>query len=226
MNLLQLIVELRHAEPLKLFSPYEQLYRSITKKELKGKAVPLPGFQLDIAEEHIRIVVEPARTAIVMGRIENINICADKIRSVYRKILDITELPPLKRLGIRSYFSDAVNTSFDNLAAKFKDMLFSSTFMSNAGIASEVTDTGASFTLKDKDYRANIAFGPMELKQLETILVFKQPDLPKVSFFFDIDYYLHLDNTEMNETVLNDFLRRGIRYASEKSQQIASALGS
>ncbi len=88
----------------------------------------------------------------------------------------------------------------------------------------ESIDVGASFTLKDGKYAANIAFGPMELSQLETMFTFKPPKLPKVATFLDIDYYLRLEQTQVTEKMLRDFVHFGLNYASEQSQRLTSIL--
>lgn len=103
MDLLQLIVELRHSKPLKLFRPYEELYCSLTEKELPEKGIPLPGFELNISEKRMRVVVDPRHTAIVLGDVPTASYCIDNVIGVFRKISELVELPSLVRLGARSY---------------------------------------------------------------------------------------------------------------------------
>lgn len=219
MDLLQLIIELRHSEPLRLFRPYEELYRSLTEKELPEKEIPLPGFELNISEKRMRVVVDPRRTAIVLGDVPNIGYCVDNIMGVFRKISDLVKLPPLVRLGARSYWIQESELDFKELVSVYKQIIYKP-----SSIMEESIDVGASFTLKDGKYAANVVFGPMALPQLETMFVFKPPKLPKVATFLDIDYYLRLEQTEITEKMLRDFVNAGLNYADQQSQRLMSIL--
>jgi len=219
MDLLQLIVELRHAEPLKLFRPYEELYRSLTDKELSEKQIPLPGFELKISEKRMQVVVDPRHTAIVLGHVPNIGYCIDNIRGVFRKISDLVSLPPLVRLGARSYWIQESELDFKELVSIYKQIIYKP-----SSIVEESIDVGASFILKDGKYAANVAFGPMELSQLKTRFVFEPAKLPKVVSFLDVDYYLLMEKTEVTERMLRDFVNAGLNYTSEQSRRLMSIL--
>lgn len=218
MDLLQLIVELRHSEPLRLFRPYAELYRSITDKELPEKEIPLPGFELKIAEKRIRVVVDPKHTAILLGDVPNIGYCIDNVMGVFRKISDLVNLPPLVRLGAKSYWIQESELDFKELVSTYKQIVFKSN-----NIVEDSIDVGASFILRDGKYAANIAFGPMELSQLKTMFVYKPTKLPKVVSFVDVDYYL-MENTEVSERMLRDFVSAGLNYADEQSRRLMSIL--
>ena len=217
MDLLQVIVELRHSMPLKLFTPYEDLFRSLTGKELPEKELALPGFQLNIAEKQMRIVVDPRRTAIVLGDVPNIGYCVDNVMAVFRKISELAKLPPLSRLGERSYWIEESKISFDELVSTYKKLVYKP-----INIIGESIDVGASFILASGEYKANIAFRPMELPQLESMLTFKPPKLPKVATFLDVDYYLGIEQKEITERILHDFVSSGLNYASEQSKRLMS----
>jgi hypothetical protein len=218
MNLLQVIVELRHSTPLKLFSPYEELFRSITGKELPEKQVPLPGFELTVSEKRMQIVVAPRHTAIVLGDVPNIGYCTDNVMAVFKKINDLVKLPSLSRLGERSYWVEESQLNFDELVAVYKRMY------RPANIIKESIDVGVSFTLTSGECKANIAFGPMELNQLESVFVFKPPKLPKVATFLDVDYYSKIEQEELTERMLRDFVISGLNYAEEQSAKLMGLL--
>jgi hypothetical protein len=215
MNLLQVIVELRHSTPLKLFSPYEELYRSLTGKELAEKQVPLPGFELTISEKQMRIVVDPRHTSILLGDIPNIGYCIDNIMAVFKKIDDLVTFPPLSRLGKRSFWIEESQLNFDELVSAYKNKIYKPT-----DIMRESIDIGVSYILASGEYKAQIAFGPMELTQLESVFVFKPPKLPKVATFLDVDYYLKLEQKEVTERMLRDFVTSGLDYANEQSAKL------
>lgn len=219
MNLLQVIVELRHSMPLKLFRPYEELFHSLTGKELSEKETPLPGFELNVSEKRMRIIVDPRRTAIVLGDVPNIGYCIDNIMAVFRKISDLVKLPPLSRLGERSYWVEESQLNFDELVSVYKNKIYKPT-----DIMRESIDIGVSFTLASGECKAGIAFGPMELTQLESMFVFKPPNLPKVATFLDIDYYLKLEHKEVAERMLRDFVISGLNYAQEQSTKLMGLL--
>jgi len=219
MNLLQVIVELRHSMPLKLFRPYEELFHSLTGKELSEKETPLPGFELTVSEKRMRIVVDPRRTAIVLGDVPNIGYCIDNIMAVFRKISDLVKLPPLSRLGEKSYWIEESQLNFDELVSVYKNKVYKST-----DIMRESIDIGISFILASGECKAEMAFGPMELTQLESMFVFKPPNLPKVATFLDIDYYLKLEQKEVTERMLRDFVTSGLNYAQEQSTKLMGLL--
>lgn len=217
MDLLQVVVELRHSMPLKLFSPYEELYSSLTGKELPEKQSPLPGFELTISERRMRIVVDPRRTAIVLGDVPNIGYCVDNVMTMFRKISELAKLPPLSRLGERSYWVEESQLNFDELVSSYKRMIYKPT-----NIVEESIDIGASFVIASGDCKANVAFGPMELSQLESMFTFKPPKLPKVATFLDVDYYLKMEQKETTERMLRDFVNSGLNYASQQSKRLMS----
>jgi len=219
MDLLQLIIELRHSEPLRLFRPYEELYRSLTEKELSKKEIPLPGFQLNISEKRMQVVVDPRHTAIVLGDVPNIGYCIDNVVGVFRKISDLVKLPPLVRLGAKSYWIQKSEVSFSELVSTYKQIIYKS-----SSIVEDSIDVGASFILKDGKYAANVAFGPMEVSQLKTMFAFEPPKLPEVVLFLDIDYYLVMEQTELTEKMLREFVNAGLNYASEQSRRLVSIL--
>ena len=219
MDLLQVIIELRHREALRLFRPYEELYRSLTEKELPEKETALPGFELNISEKRMRIVVNPRHTAIVLGDVPNIGYCVDNIMGVFRKISDLVKLPPLVRLGVRSYWIQESEVDFSELVSTYKQIIYKP-----SSIVEESMDVGASFILKDGKYAANVVFGPMELSQLKTMFVFEPPKLPEVVSFLDVDYYLMMGQTEVTEKMLRDFVNAGLNYASEQSRRLMSIL--
>jgi len=219
MKLLQVIVELRHSAPLKLFSPYEELYRSIAGKELSEKQVPLPGFELTISEKRMRIVVDARHTAILLGDVPNIGYCTDNVMAVFKKINDLVKLPSLSRLGERSYWVEESQLNFDELVSACKNKVYKP-----IDIMRESMDIGVSFVLASGECRANIAFGPMELTQLESMFVFKPPKLPKVATFLDVDYYLKVEQKEITEAMLRAFVISGLNYAKEQSAKLMSLL--
>jgi hypothetical protein len=218
MNLLQVAVELRHSTPLKLFSPYEELFRSVTGKELSEKETPLPGFELTVSEKQMRIIVDPRRTAIVLGDVPNIGYCTDNVMAVFKKINDLVKLPSLSRLGERSYWVEESELNFDELVAAYKRMY------RPTNIIEESIDVGFSFILTCGECKANITFGPMELTQLESMFVFKPPKLPKVATFLDVDYYLRMEQKEITERMLRDFVISGLNYAKEQSAKLMGLL--
>jgi len=217
MNLLQVIVEVRHSTPLKLFRPYEELYRSLTGKELPEKQSPLPGFELTVSEKQMRIIVDPRRTAIALGDIPNIGYCVDNIMTVFRRISEFAKLPPLSRIGERSYWVKESKLDFDELVSAYKEKIYKP-----INIAGEAIDVGTSFILASGEYKANLTFGPMESPQLESQFVFKPPKLPEVAMFLDVDYSLNMEQKEITERMLRDFVNTGLNYASEQSKRIES----
>jgi len=219
MDLLQVIVELRHSKPLKLFTPYEDLYQLLTGKELPERQTPLPGFELTISEKRMRIVVDPWRTAIFLGDVPNKGYCVDNVMTVFKKISDLVTLPRLSRLGERSFWIEESELNFDELVASFKKKIFHP-----INIVQEAIDVGASFVLAFNEYKANISFGPMESPQLESVLAFKAPKLPKVATFVDVDFYIKKEQEELAERMLRDFVNSGLDYASEQSNKIISLL--
>ncbi|MDH5364461.1 MAG: hypothetical protein OEW82_04760 [Dehalococcoidia bacterium] len=221
MDLLQVIVELRHHEPLKLFRPYEELFRSLTGKELPEKegALPLPGFELNIGEKKMRVVVDPGRTAVVLGYVPNVGYCVDNVMATFNKISELIKLPPLIRLGIRSYWIEKANVNFTELVSLYKEILCKPN-----SIVEQSTDIGVTFTLTENKNTARMAFGPMELSQLKGILLFEPPELPDVVTFLDVDYYSKPEPAEITARMLHAFVNAGLNYAENQSQRLIKIL--
>lgn len=219
MDLLQVTVELRHAKPLKLFRPYEELYRSLTGKDLPEKVTPLPGFRLDIGDKLMEVVVDARRTAIVMGDVPNIGHCADAVGGVFRKTSEIAELPGLERLGIRSLWVQSSELQFSELMSLHKQVFYKTNV-----ITEQATDIGAAFVSKDGECIVRLSFGPMEPEQLRTMLSFERRSLPEVGTFLDVDYYRWMNQEKATERMLHAFVRRGMEYASEQGQKVVSVL--
>lgn len=220
MDLIQVIVELRHSEPLRLFRPYDELYRSLTGKELPEKETPLPGFELNISEKRMRVVVDPKHTAVVLGDVPNIGYCVDNAVGVFRKISDLVKLPPLARLGVRSSWIQESKLGFEKLVSTYKQIVYRP-----SSIVEDSIDVGASFILKDGKYTANMAFGPMELSQLKTMFAIQPAKLPEVVTFLEVDYYMVMEPTEVTQTMLHDFIYTGLNFASEQGERLVSILG-
>jgi len=219
MILAQVIVELRHSQPLKLFRPYEELYRSITGKELPEKEIALPGFMLNVAEKKMRIVVEPGHTSVVLGDVPNTGYCVDNIMGLFRKITELVEMPLLKRLGIRSYWYQESRLDFTSLVSVCKEIFYKPTIF-----VEESVDIGASFTLKDGEYSINVHFGPMAESQLMTMFIFKPDKLPKVASYLDVDYYSLVNELNITDTILRQFVNAGLKSGVEQSEKLTNIL--
>ena len=217
MNLLQVIVELRNAEPMKLFQPHMELYHLLTGKELPEKEAMLPGFQLNVQDKHMIITVDPGKTAIILGEAPNIGYCVDNTLSVFKKISEVVKLPPILRLGIRSCWIEESKARFVELLSSQKQLVFKP-----VSVVNEAIDIAATFLLSDDDYKANIQFGPMERTQLQSNLRFPPSSLPEVVTFIDIDYFKVMEKGEATAGLLRDFVRRGLEYASKWSQELAN----
>lgn len=219
MNLQQVTVELRNAEPMKLFQPHMELYHLLTGKELPEKEAMLPGFQLNVRDKHMIIIVDPGKTAITLGEAPNIGYCIDNTLGVFKKISEVVKLPPILRLGIRSFWIEESKATFLELLSSQKQLLFKP-----VGVVSEAIDIAASFVLSDDDYKATIQFGPMERNQLQSNLRFPPLILPEVVTFIDIDYFKVMEKGEATASFLRDFVKRGLEYASKWSQELANIL--
>lgn len=219
MILSQVVIELRHSEPLKLFAPYEELYRSLTDEELPEKGVPLPGFQLNVPKKMMRITVDPKRTAVIMGDVPSIHYCVDNSLAVFRKISDIVKLPTMQRLGIRSYWFEESEFNFVELTSVYKEKMYQPT-----EFAKESIDVGASFVIKEGDCAMNIAFGPMEQSQLVGMLAFKTEKLPKVVSFLDVDFYRLLEKEKVTQGMIREFVVIGLESASKQAERLMKIL--
>lgn len=160
----------------------------LLKRNYLEKEIPLPGFDLRIWEKRMLVRVDPRHTAIVLEQVPNIGYCIDNIRGVFRKINDVVSPPPLVRLGMRSYWIQESKLDFKALVAAYKQIIYKPN-----GFIEESIDVSASFVLKDGEYTATIAFGPMELSQLKGMFIFEPDRLPRVVSFLEIDYYLLME---------------------------------
>lgn len=219
MELKQVIVELRNGEMLRLFRPYAELYHSITGKELPEKEQVLPGFELNIQDKQMRVVVDPRRIAVVFGQVPNAGYCVDNSLGVFRKVSELVKVPPLVRLGVRSTWIRESKVSFEDLVSAHRRVVYTSNTLSDTAV-----DIGASFVLADGTRRATVAFGPMKLTQLRTFFLFTPSDLPEVVTFADVDYFEELDKVDATAAMLRDFVRRGLEYAGERAEELTKIL--
>lgn len=217
MDPVEVIFEARHSEPLKLFRPYEVLYRSLTGQDLPDKQTVLPGFELNVEEKQMRIFVEPRRTAMVLGNVPNVGHCVDTIMSVLDKVGEVIQLPTIIRLGLRTYWIEKSEAEFAELVSRLKGI-----FCQSVVFADEATDIGLSFILRDAECEANVNFGPMELSQLRTRLHFQKKELPEVLTFLDVDYYLITEPRDVEHNMIRQFVSSGIKYATEQSQKLTN----
>lgn len=217
MDLVEAVFELRHAEPLRLFRPYWVLYRSLAGKEPPAGDLALPGFQLDVKEKNLRVVVEARRTALVLGDVPNVGYCIDTMMGTLAKISEVVDLPSVLRLGIRTYWIEKSSTQFASLVSLYKQIVYKP-----SALVDESVDVGASFVVKDGDQSANIAFGPMDLRQLETMLTLKHSGLPSVVKYLDIDYFRVTEPREAVENEVRLFVNSGLRYADEQSRKVSA----
>jgi hypothetical protein len=219
MILAQVVVELRHSQPLKLFRPYEELYRSITGKELPEKEIALPGFMLNVNEKRMRVVVDPGHTSVVLGDTPNIGYCVDNIMGLFRKITELVEIPLLKRLGIRSFWYEESRLDFTSLVSAYKEIIYKPIVF-----IEESVDVGASFTLRDGEYSVDVRFGPMEETQLTTMFVFKPDKLPKVASYLDVDYHYLVNERKIIDAMLHHFVNAGLKSGVEQSEKLNNIL--
>lgn len=219
MELKQVIVELRNAEPMKIFLPHAELYRSLTDKELPEKEQVLPGFELNIQDKQMRVIVDPKRTSVVLSNVPNTGYCVDNTLGVFKKVSELIKLPPLMRIGVRSYWIKESSSTFEELVLSQRERIFKS-----SNIADNSVDIGASFVHTDGTRRAQVAFGPMERSQLETMFIFKQSNLPNVLTFMDLDYYEFMDKVELTSHMLRDFIKHGLEYAGKQAEALTAIL--
>lgn len=221
MDLIKFFVELRYSQSHKLFRVYEELYTSFTGKETPEKEpIVLPGFGLHIRDRKMRVLVHPERSVVDLEYVPNPGYCVDTVLQGFRRINEVAPLPPLTRLGARSYWMKPSTISFEQLVSKYKEKLFKSTFL-----VENSTDIGVSFIFNHEGYKVNLNFGPMEMAQLRDMLFSKPDDLPAVLTFLDVDYYsLRGEGLEFSEKELRDFVRRALDFAKEQSEQVEAAL--
>lgn len=179
----------------------------------------MPGFQLDVKEKNLRVVVEARRTALVLGDVPNIGYCVDTIMGILEKISEAVELPLTFRLGVRTCWIEKSHTQFSDLVSTYKKIIYKS-----STLVDESVDVGASFVVKDGDHSASITFGPMELKQLEAWLTLKHTGLPSVVKYLDVDYYRLTEPREAFQSEIRLFVDSGLKYADEQSQKVSAML--
>ncbi len=216
MDLIKFFVELRYSESHKLFRVYEQLYTSLAGKSTPEKQpIVLPGFGLHVQERKMRVLVDPERSVVDLEYVPNTGYCLDTVVQGFRRINELAPLPPLARLGARSWWIKPSPITFEQLVSKYKEKLFKSSFLSENSV-----DIGVSFILKHQECKANINFGPMEMAQIRDMLFSKPENMPPVLTFLDIDYYLVTrKGSEFSEKEVRDFTKNALDFAKQQSEK-------
>lgn len=215
MELVKFFVELRYREPHRIFRIYDELYSSLTEKELpKKEPAVLPGFGLDVKERKMRVVVDPQRSVVDLEYIPNPGYCVDAIVGTLRKINDLAPLPTLTRIGARSYWVKPVQIEFNEFVSMCKKKLFKPDF-----IIKDSVDVGAAFVLTPEGRRVNVSLGPMEESQLVGMMFSQPSQLPRVVFFVDVDYSMS-GKLEYSEIMARDFVKEARDFAEEHTNKL------
>lgn len=98
------------------------------------------------------------------------------------------------RIGVRSRFAKGCDDSFNDLMAKYTQNYLGLTTGAQEAIGAELTDIGGPLNFKDDAGNFNTMSGPMKSEQLQSYLT-DRDDLPEVSLYYDIDYWVMPDET-------------------------------
>ncbi|GEM_PF-2450318 len=219
MEIIKFFVELRYKGLHRLFTVYDQLYATLTGEEVERAPVIIPGFGLGVKEKKMRLIVDPERSVVDMEYVPNPGYCIDIVMQVFRRINELIPLPPLIRLGARSFWIKPANISFEELVLRYKDRLFKE----NALVQSSV-DVGLSLRSEHEGCGVNISFRPAELVSLQSLLFSPPSELPQVSTFLDIDYYLRTEGLDYSEKDIRDFVKRAYDFAIGTSQKVEAII--
>ena len=106
------------------------------------------------------------------------------------------------RIGVRSRFAQEYNDTFEGLVAKYSENYLALTDKARKEINAELIDIGGPLNFKDADGNFNTMSGPMQTEQLQAYFN-NRKNLPEVSFYYDIDYWITPDKVLNGKEIIN-----------------------
>jgi hypothetical protein len=116
----------------------------------------------------------------------------------------------LTRLGVRSRFLRAFDASFATLMELFSGRCLRISEPYRKTLAGTIEDVGAPINCRDSVGNFNTHCGPMDAEQAKAFMK-REHDLPPVSLYFDIDYWLS-PQAKMTEKQVSE---QGCAYAQQ-----------
>lgn len=107
-----------------------------------------------------------------------------------------------RRIGVRSRFAQEYNDPFEDLLAKYSQNYLGLTDKAQKEINAELIDIGGPLNFKDANGNFNTMSGPMQTEQLQAYFD-NRNDLPEVSFYYDIDYWITPDKVLGGKEIIN-----------------------
>jgi hypothetical protein len=124
----------------------------------------------------------------------------------------------VKRFGVRSRFAHPFKGDFDDLVHRYATGYLSLTPEAKDAMGGKLVDIGAPLNFTDKIGNFNTMSGPMRSDQLENYFG-KQGELPKVSLYFDVDYWVAPDK-DMDEREVTSKIKQMADEGWDKSDRI------
>lgn len=215
MKLVKVTNEVRYLEGSRIYKPFEELYRDLSKEELKDKLKMPFGSGMRIQDDKSKTImlVESIRSVIDVEQPTDKNSCKDTILRFIKLVDSRMGIPRVTRYGVRSIWIHEYGGSFQDLLKMCKKSIFK-----NSALGESADDIGLVFDYyKSSGKKSSVTFGPMEIAQLKA--QFLSYEINKVTPIF---LYTDIDVGDMVTKKFSlEFLSKFIDDAMEEGEKIS-----
>lgn len=179
MQLVQLQIALEFDESTQLHTPARKIYDVLAATPPKAKPKE-PGTNIRNEKQKLLINWRYERCRVVLERTENRDECVSLMMRLFEAIDSVAAIGKIQDMDVRtSWILPVPRHSFDSL-----NELYMHTMISQKEFMKGTHDSSIILDGRIDDFLFHHQSGPMEPKQLlETFLVFKRENLPKVFIF-------------------------------------------
>lgn len=133
------------------------------------------------------------------------NLFSDKATKFFKYLFSLDGFGKdiyITRIGVRSRFAQEYKDSFERLVGEYSQNYLRLTKEAQTAIDAELIDIGGPLNFTDTAGNFNTMSGPMKSEQLQNFFD-NRADLPGVSFYYDIDYWVTPDKVLNERNVIS-----------------------
>ncbi len=217
MDLLSLIMEIRYRQrTLLVFDDKRQkIFKLITGKDPQNSPSDvIQGAEYRDEPTRTRVLLEENRFAAAVEE-DNIDEANKRLFEVIGNIYNEIDYQSniINRIGVRTQWVSCWNESFASLLNRYKKV-----FYKPNSLLTKATDIAVHFTLIDESNKINFTTGPMKPQQGQTLLVFKNRNLPHDFIYTDVDYFCENVQTYDLEKI-KQFITLSIKFGKDRASE-------
>ena len=220
MKLVKAVLEIKYAKPASQFTFLNGLVSSLGSSLPQCQELVIgAGAEIRLKNQKILVRVDTNMAAVVIEEDMTPDQMKNKLLDLIQKINRQLSWSVVSRIGVRTFWTKET----DNLTAAISK--FKNSFYKESSLVTNASDIALCLTLKDEDKTINFNAGPMAKEQLLQYITFKENhNYPNFLYFADIDYYQIVGNRNYSKNSINDFVQKGLNFASTKAEETFNAL--